>query len=117
MPTRQRDRQVSFDVRDNHLIRTVVFPSTSRSYSHRCTRAIFEAVAHAIEAPGSMGVTLDSLVQALDLPFTQVNVALEFMKERSCVVTPSGGRRSYPASKALFEDAMIEFCFLADLPY
>ncbi|MHB1158318.1 MAG: hypothetical protein ACYC26_15955 [Phycisphaerales bacterium] len=120
MPTHQRDRQVSFDVRDNHLIRTVVFPATGKSYTHRCTRAIYEAVAHAIEehaasGGGSEGVALDSLVQALDAPFTQVNVALEFMKERTCVVTR--GRRSYPASKALFEDAMTEFCFLADLPY
>jgi len=115
MPTRQRDRQVSFDVKDDHLIRTVVFPSTGRSYSHRCTRAIYEAVAHAIEEHADEGVALDPLVQAIDAPFTQVNVALEFMKERTCVVTR--GRRSYPASKALFEDAMIEFCFLAELPY
>lgn len=106
-----------FDVVDDHLVRTVYFPD-GRSYTHRCTRATFEAVAHAIEEHAKEGVTLESLAEALDLPFTQVNVALEFMKERGCIVTPSGGgRRSYPASGCLFEDAMCEYTFLAELPY
>jgi len=115
MPTRDRDRHVNFDVKNDHLVRSVVLPTLGHSYTHRCTRQVFEAVARAIEASPDLGVTIGSLVKALDLPATQVHVALDFLQERTCVVTR--GRRTYPASKALFEDAMIEFCFLAELPY
>jgi len=114
MPTRHRERNVIFDVVDGVLERRVIFPD-GRTYTHRCTRDVYEEVAHAIEERGAQGVTLDPLAKALDLPFTQVNVALEFMKERGCVVTR--GRRNYPASNCLFEDAMVEFTFLAELPY
>jgi hypothetical protein len=115
MATRHRNRNVIFDVVDGVLERKVVFPD-GRSYTHRCTREIFEAVAHAIEEwAASGGVTLDPLAKALDLPSTQINVALEFMKERGCVVTR--GRRNYPASNVLFEDAMTEFMYLAEAPY
>lgn len=111
---RHRDRDVTFDVVDGVLERKVIFPD-GRSYTHRCTRQVFEEVAHAIEESAIDGITLDPLAKALDLPFTQVNVALEFMKECGCVVTR--GRRNYPASNCLFEDAMCEFTFLAELPY
>ena len=116
MRRRYRDdqRDVRFEVIDGHLIRTVVLPD-GRSYVHRCTRETFEAVAHGVEERSGAGVTLEPLAEALDAPSTQVNVALEFLKERGCVVTRS--RRNYPASDVLFEDAMTEFCFLADLPY
>jgi len=114
MATRHRERKVIFDVVDGVLERKVIFPD-GRTYTHRCTRAIYEEVAHAIEERATEGVTLDPLAKALDLPFTQVNVALEFMKERGCVVTRT--RRNYPASACMFEDAMIEFTYLADLPY
>jgi len=114
MATRHRERNVIFDVVDGVLERKVIFPD-DRTYTHRCTREVYEEVAHAIEERGAQGVTLDPLAKALDLPFTQVNVALEFMKERGCVVTR--GRRNYPASTFLYEDAMIEFTFLAELPY
>jgi hypothetical protein len=61
------------------------------------------------------GVTLESIAGAEDTPFTQVNVALEFMRGRGCVETRH--RRAYPASKAAFEDAMVEFMYLAEAPY
>jgi len=114
MATRHRERNVIFDVVDGVLERRVIFPD-GRTYTHRCTRAVYEEVAYAIEERAGDGVTLDPLAKALDLPFTQVNVAIEFMKERGCVVTR--GRRNYPASNFLYEDAMIEFTFLAELPY
>jgi len=114
MATRHRQRNVIFDVVDGVLERKVIFPD-GRMYTHRCTREVYEEVAYAIEERAGDGVTLDPLAKALDLPFTQVNVALEFMKERGCVVTR--GRRNYPASNILYEDAMIEFTFLAELPY
>lgn len=119
MRRRPRDRNVNFDVVDGVLTRTVSFRD-GHAYTHRCTRQVYESVAYAIEeragsGGGGEGVTLDSLAAALDLPFTQVNVALEFMKERGCVVTRN--RRNYPASTFLYEDAMCEFMFLAELPY
>jgi len=116
MRRRYRDdqRDVRFEVLDGRLVRTVVLPG-GRSYVHRCTREVFEAVARAIEERADEGVTLDPLAQSLDAPATQVNVALEFLKERGCVVTRC--RRNFPASDVLFEDAMTEFCYLRDLPY
>ncbi|MEX2387733.1 MAG: hypothetical protein WD534_07635 [Phycisphaeraceae bacterium] len=118
MRDRARQRAVTFDVIDDTLVRTVAFPFSDREgYIHRCTRKVYEDVAYAIQERGTSGgegVTLDSLVEALDAPFTQVNVALEFMKERGCVVTR--GRRSYPASTCLYEDAMVEYLFLAEAP-
>ena len=114
MATRHRERDVNFDVVDGVLERMVIFPD-DRSYTHRCTRQVYEEVAHAIEEHARDGVTLDPLARALDLPFSQVNVALEFMKERGCVVTRC--RRNYPASNCLYEDAMIEFYYLAEAPY
>ena len=111
---RDEDRDVRFEVVDGRLVRTVVLPD-GRGYVHRCTGETFQAVAHAIEERADEGVTLEPLAEALDAPCTQVNVALEFLKERGCVVTR--GRRNYPASNALFEDAMTEFCYLRDLPY
>ena len=111
---RDNERNVLFEVTDGRLVRTVVLPD-GRSYVHRCTGETFQAVAHAIEERAAEGVTLDPLAKALDAPSTQVNVALEFLKERGCVVTR--GRRNYPASDVLFEGAMTEFTFLADLPY
>ncbi len=114
MTTRHRDRNVIFDVVDNVLTRQVVFPD-GNSYTHRCTLETFKEVAYAIEERAKEGVTCDTLAEALDLPYTQVNVALEFMKERGCLEVRR--RRSYPASEFLFEDAMCEFTFLAELPY
>jgi len=111
---RDEQRNVRFEVLDGRLVRTVALPD-GRSYVHRCTREVFEAVAHAVEQRAADGVTLDPLAQALDAPATQVNVALEFLKERGCLVTRC--RRNYPASGVLFEDAMTEFCYLRDLPY
>ncbi len=108
---RDNERDVRFEIVDGRLVRTVTLPD-GRSYMHRCGREAFEAVAHGVDELGDQGVTLEPLAEALDLPNTQVNVALEFMKERGCLVTR--GRRNYPSSDVLFEDAMTEFYALAD---
>jgi len=113
MRNRSREREVDFDVVDGVLERTVTFPD-GRFYVHRCTRKVYEEVAYSIEERATDGVTLDPLARELDLPHSQVNVALEYLKERGCVVTRY--RRNYPASVALFEDAMIEFLALAEAP-
>lgn len=116
MATRQRKRIVIFDVVDGALTRKVIFPD-GRSYTHRCVKQVFETVAHAInETPAQgEGTTLERIAQREDLPFSQVNVALEFMKERGVVEVRH--RCCYPASTCAFEDAMMQFCYLADAPY
>lgn len=118
MPTRPRPRNriVNFDVVDDHLEMRVSFPDRpDAAYVHRCTRDIFREVAFTIEEQAAGGTTLEELVAAMDAPFTQVNVALSFMKEHGCVEVRR--RRTYPASGALYEDAMIEFMYLAEAPY
>jgi hypothetical protein len=104
-------RAETFEVSDGHLICTVV-PRRGRPYRHRCTRATFEQVAHAIDEAGERAFTLETLVQAEDLPFTQVAVALAFLKERGIVETRY--RRNYGASSGVHLDAMTEFHALAD---
>jgi hypothetical protein len=47
-----------------------------------------------------------------ELPYTQVNVAMEFLKERRLLDVVR--RRSVAASKTLFEDGMIEFYALGE---
>ncbi len=79
-------RTETFAVLDGHLVRTVT-PARGKPYEHRCPLASFERVAHAIDEAGGDGFTLESLVEREDLRFTQVAVALAFMKERGCVTT------------------------------
>ena len=105
------ERDETFEILNGDLIRTVV-PIRGKAYRHRCRRATYERVAHAAEELGTAGLTLDDIVDREDLPFSQAAVALAFMKERGCLVTRY--RRTYPASEILFEDAMIEFCALAE---
>jgi hypothetical protein len=101
----------TFAVEDGHLIRRVV-PRRGDPYEHRCPRASFEQVAHASEELGADGFTLETLVQHEDLPFTQVAVALAFLKERGIVETRY--RRNYAATDSVHLDAMTEFYALAE---
>ena len=116
MPTRARQRDVTFRVLDNHLVRTVSFADGQRGYEHRCSYQTYEAVADAVDQipTEGEGVTLEPLARSLDLPYTQVNVALEFLKERGVVSTRA--RRNYPASNFAFEDALIEYHALREKP-
>lgn len=75
-----------------------------------------KAVAEAVDqtpAEGA-GVVLEPLARSLDRPYTQVNVALEFLKERGVVTTRA--RRNYPASNFAIEDALIEYHALREKP-
>ena len=101
----------TFEVADDHLIRKVV-PRHGEPYEHRCPRKAFEQVAHAVDELASEGFTLESLVKHEDLPFTQVAVALAFLKERGIVETRY--RRNYAATDSVHLDAMTEFYALAE---
>ena len=109
--TATRERNETFEVQDDHLIRKVV-PRRGEPYKHRCSRTSFEQVAHAIDEAGNEDFTLKSLVQREDLPFTQVAVALAFLKERGIVETRY--RRNYAVAQGTHLDAMTEFCALAE---
>jgi hypothetical protein len=111
--TRDRHRDIRFFVQDGCLVRTV---TGGRSYTHRCPKQAFEIVAHAIdETPvEGEGTTLELLGRQEDLAFTQVNVALEFLKERGIVAVRH--RRCYPGTHSVHLDAMVEFYALAEEP-
>ena len=109
--TATTERDETFVVLDDHLIRKVI-PRRGQPYEHRCPRASFEQVAHAIEEIGVNGFTLHALVKRDDLPFTQVAVALAFLKERGIVDTRY--RRNYAATASAHLDAMTEFHALAE---
>ena len=108
--TATHERDETFEVEDGHLIRTVV-PRRGERYRHRCPLQAFEQVAHAVDEAGDSAFTLEVLVQAEDLPFTQVAVALAFLKERSIVETRY--RKNYAATRSVHLDAMTEFHALA----
>ena len=106
--TSTTDRIDTFSVADDHLVRSVI-PARGKPYEHRCPRASFEEIAHAIDELHDDGrtFTLSELVEITDLSSTQNAVALAFLKERGCVATR--WRRNFAVAPGLFEDAMIEF--------
>ncbi len=109
-------RVETFSVEDDHLVRAVV-PRRGRPYEHRCPRAAFEQVAHAAEELGEQGFTLASLVDyersaGGDVTFTNVAVALAFLRERGIV--EARFRRNYAATDSVHLDAMTEFFALAE---
>ena len=117
MTSRLNHRDVRFFVEDGYLVRTVSLDGRAggrRTYTHRCTKRAFEAVAHCLaETPAEgEGTALGEVAEREQLPFTQANVALEFLKERGLVDVRR--RRCYPAGRGdVFLDAMVEFHALA----
>jgi hypothetical protein len=109
-----KGREVTFSVEDGCLVRTVV-GAGGRTYTHRCSKEAFEKVAHAVEETPAegQGTSLIDVVGREDLPFTQVNVALEYLKERGLVDVRH--RRCYPATLNTHLDAMVEFHALAEV--
>jgi len=104
-------RVEAFRVEDDHLVRQVV-PARGEPYEHRCTRKTFEQVAHAIDEMVNESHTLEYLVDREALPFSQVAVALAFLKERGIVDTRY--RRNYAATQCVHLDAMTEYFALAE---
>lgn len=104
---RGSQRLVTFGVERGRLVRHVR-RAESRGYTHRATLDALQEVALYVEARSDAGVTTNELWDAFpEIAATQLSVALEFLKERGCVETR--GRRNYPASNFLLEDALIEF--------
>jgi len=115
MKTNLKKRHVHFFIEDGCLVRTVTADAgDGRAYTHRCAKDIFETVAWAMEElpREGDGTTLMHIAKREALPFTQVNVALEFLKERGIVDVRH--RRCYPATQSVHLDAMVEFHALAE---
>jgi hypothetical protein len=88
--------------------------AADRTYTHRCAKVVFETVAHAINETlhEGDGTSLTTIVRHEKLPFTQVNIALEFLKERGLVEVRH--RHCYPTTEDVYFDAMIEYHALTD---
>ncbi len=107
----RRERNESFEVLDGHLVRKVI-PVRGEPYEHRCQLAAFDRIAQAIDELGAEGFTLESLFGQEDIPWTQVAVAVAFLKERGIVDTRH--RRNYAATPTgVHLDAMTEYHALA----
>ena len=109
MPRRET-RLVSFSRVADRLHRSVSIID-GRSYAHTCTLDVFKKVAYALQE-AKHPTTLMEIAEQEQLPYTQVNIAIEFMKERGLLEVVR--RRSVPASRTFFEDAMCEFHALPD---
>ena len=108
------DREIDWRVVDGVLERSVTLPN-GRSYRHRCSKDAFELVAFYLEDHPNEGVTMNIIADALDLPYTQVNVAMELLKERCILETD--GRKSYVGAgyrDAVHLHAMTEYHALAE---
>ena len=108
---RTRQRTETFEALDGHLVRRVV-PRRGRPYEHRCPLASFEQIAHAAEELGENGFTLETIAEHENLPWTQVAVALAFMRERG--ILDVRYRRNCAATGSVHLDAMTEYHALAE---
>jgi len=107
--TTQRDE--TFEVLDGHLVRKVS-PRRGQPYEHRCPVAALDRIAQAIDELGDEPFTLETIHANEDLPWTQVAVAIAFLKERGIIDTRS--RRNYAATTVgVHLDAMTEYFALA----
>lgn len=112
----------AFSVEQEQLVRRVV-PRHGTPYEHRCTSETFQEVAHRIDELGGTAFVLTDLNPrnprnsrtGETLAWTQVAVALAFLKERGCV-RPVHGRKHEAASSDVFLDAMTEFHALRESP-
>jgi hypothetical protein len=102
---------MTFEVRHNQLVRHVRL-ADGREYTHACTLPVFEQVAWHIHERAAAGVSTGELWKAFPaLPFTQINVALAFLAAQGHLTRV--GKRSYPTSPTIYEDALEAFHYLA----
>ncbi|MBX3356682.1 MAG: hypothetical protein KF724_13385 [Phycisphaeraceae bacterium] len=107
-------REETFNIPFDSLVRRVV-PRKGAPYEHTCSKRVYEYVALAIDHQAGAPFTGESIRDYImsipdngDAPFTQVMVAMAFLKERGCIV-PADKRRHHAASDWVYEDALIEW--------
>ena len=106
----------TFTIEDGLLFRRVV-PKEDRGspYEHTCTKKLYEDVAHTIDEWGVGTFTDEDIRTVIDAPYTQVVVAMAFMKERGTIV-PAHQRKYKAASDFVYEDTLIEWHALRENP-
>ena len=108
-------RDIEFKGTRGGVLERVVKLPDGREYAHRCSKAVFEAVAGHIDEHQGDGVKIQSIADTLDVPMTQVNVVLQLLTERGMLETH--GRLGYVApgyANAFYEHAMTEFYALIE---
>ena len=108
-------RNIEFQGTPGGVLERVVKLPDGREYAHRCSKEVFEAVAGHLDEHQGEGVKIQSIADTLDVPMTQVNVALQLLTERGLLETH--GRLGYVApgyASAFFEHAMTEFYALIE---
>ena len=113
------NRQIEYRGTPGGALERVVTLPDGREYAHRCSEEIFRQVAtylddHVTVSRGA-GFTMTSVADAIDAPLTQVNVALELLKDRGIILT--SGRRGYidvGYRDGAFEHALVEFYALIE---
>lgn len=103
----QRDE--TFAIAEKILTRHVI-PAEDRGkpYAHTCDLDVFENVAHTIDKLNGASFTFEVIRAATNAPFTQVAVAIAFLKERGCVV-PTQRRHHAAATECVHLDALVEW--------
>lgn len=115
MRRRTERRHIEFRGSPGGALERVVTLPDGRQYIHRCSEQIFRQVAAWLDDHSDL-VTMTAIADAIDAPLTQVNVALELLKERGMLL-PADGRRSHIPegyASAFFEHAMTEFYALIE---
>jgi hypothetical protein len=97
----------AYSVLPNGDLRRTTTKLDGGKYLHHCSKRTFETIAIEFDQVRT-GLTMPEIAQRLELPYTQVNVAMEFLKDRGVIVVQHR-RKSTPASHFCFEDAMIEY--------
>jgi hypothetical protein len=105
------NRLVTYHVQLERLIRHVRRPD-GRSYAHHCTLGVFERVVGYLDDHPQERTHTQLVRRALDLPSTQVHVAMEFLVERGLLVRC--GRQALPQSAYFYEEALEHFHHLAE---
>ena len=121
--TATRERNETFQVEDDHLIRKVV-PKRGEPYEHRCPLNAYRELTWAAIDLAADGFTVETLAdQVRSRPqdkdddrqpwasYTNAAVAIAFWKERGLLDIRR--RRNRVEDGAFFENAMIEFHALA----
>jgi hypothetical protein len=101
------ERDESFAIVENVLVRTVV-PRRGQPYQHTCGKEVFDEVCHAIDKRSGGSFTSLEIREPVNAPYTQVDVAFAFLKERGCIV-PTIRKRHVGATSDVHCDAMIEW--------
>jgi hypothetical protein len=108
---KRKKSQFDFRVLGGSLQRVAVL-SDGRTYTHKCSLEALKEVCYYLDKHADRGVVTSDLWEHIPYAAMECSVALAFLKERGLVVTE--GRRNYPASTVLFEDAMVNYYAMAE---